>query len=77
MQIARWGNSLAVRIPAKTVKALSLKEGDQVEVEVTVVADAQADSEWRRAQAIEKLRGLRGSLMLDDLNYDREDLYRR
>ena len=29
MQVAKWGNSLAVRLPAAVVEALKLKEGDQ------------------------------------------------
>ena len=28
MQVAKWGNSLAVRLPASVVDALGLKEGD-------------------------------------------------
>ena len=34
MQVAKWGNSLAVRLPAAVVEALDLKEGDQVEIQV-------------------------------------------
>jgi antitoxin MazE len=30
MQVARWGNSLAIRIPSAVVKHLELKEGDDV-----------------------------------------------
>lgn len=30
MQVSKWGNSLAVRLPAAVVNALGLKEGDQV-----------------------------------------------
>lgn len=30
VRVARWGNSLAVRIPASIVKACALKEGDAV-----------------------------------------------
>ena len=33
MQIAKWGNSLAVRLPARLVRELGLKEGDEVELE--------------------------------------------
>jgi antitoxin MazE len=29
MQVSKWGNSLAVRLPAAVVEALGLKEGDQ------------------------------------------------
>ena len=32
MQVSKWGNSLAVRLPAKLVEELGLKEGDEVEV---------------------------------------------
>lgn len=32
MQVAKWGNSLAVRLPAALVQALRLKAGDEVEV---------------------------------------------
>jgi antitoxin MazE len=34
MQVSKWGNSLAVRLPAAVVDALGLKEGDQVEVQI-------------------------------------------
>lgn len=78
MQVARWGNSLAVRIPAKTVKALALKEGDEVELDLKLVeANSQPTKEEQRAAALERLRGLRGSLTQADLIYDREDLYKR
>jgi antitoxin MazE len=32
MQVARWGNSLAVRLPAKLVAELALVEGDEIEI---------------------------------------------
>ena len=32
MQASKWGNSLAVRLPAKLVEELGLKEGDEIEV---------------------------------------------
>ena len=34
MQVAKWGNSLAVRLPAAVVEALELKEGDDIEIHV-------------------------------------------
>lgn len=34
MQVAKWGNSLAVRLPAAVVQALDLKEGEEVELHV-------------------------------------------
>ena len=32
MRVAKWGNSLAIRLPAVVVEALELKAGDEVEV---------------------------------------------
>jgi antitoxin MazE len=34
MQVSKWGNSLAVRLPAEVVEALDLKEGDQIEIRI-------------------------------------------
>jgi antitoxin MazE len=35
LQLARWGNSLAVRLPAECVRAAGLREGDSVDAEIT------------------------------------------
>ena len=62
MQIAKWGNSLAVRLPAAVVDALRLKEGDEVEIQV---AGARAFEINKRASAREllaRLRKFRGRL---------------
>ena len=44
MQVAKWGNSLAVRLPAVVVDALDLKEGDEIEIHVAGGGDS---SGWR------------------------------
>lgn len=36
LQVAKWGNSLALRIPAEYVRTFGIKEGDRVEVRLTV-----------------------------------------
>lgn len=36
LQIAKWGNSLAVRIPADFVRRIGIKEGDCVNASLTV-----------------------------------------
>jgi antitoxin MazE len=72
MQVARWGNSLALRLPVAVVKALDLKEGDDVTIEV-------ADERWlgvkrspTRADLLARLRKYRGSLPAD-FKFDREE----
>ena len=54
MQVAKWGNSLAVRLPADLVRELGLKEGDQVDLH----ADARGLSVARRRRPDEILADL-------------------
>lgn len=72
MRIAKWGNSLAVRIPADVVKAMNLKPGD--EVEIVAVKDRSAELEQKRAR-IETLEGLRHFLgkIPADFKFDRDE----
>lgn len=35
LQIAKWGNSLAIRIPADYVRSIGVKEGDSVQASLT------------------------------------------
>ena len=34
MQVAKWGNSLAIRLPSSVVEALNLQAGDDIEIVV-------------------------------------------
>lgn len=36
LQIAKWGNSLAMRLPADLVRRFGLRDGDSVEAQLTV-----------------------------------------
>jgi antitoxin MazE len=35
MQILRWNNSLAVKLPSPIVDALEIREGDEIHVQIT------------------------------------------
>lgn len=72
MQVAKWGNSLAVRIPADVARALGLKEGDQVELRATEPGVIEVSREEARAKALEAIRRLRRSLPAD-YKFDREE----
>jgi antitoxin MazE len=64
MQIARWGNSLAVRLPAALVRELGLKEGD--EIALVPGGDGLAVSRQPRAdEVLAALRRFRGRLPAD------------
>lgn len=36
LQVAKWGNSLALRIPSEVVRRLGLREGSTLEAQLTV-----------------------------------------
>ena len=36
LQVSKWGNSLAMRIPSEIVRHLGLREGDSVDAQLTV-----------------------------------------
>ena len=62
MQVAKWGNSLAVRLPAAVVEALQLKEGDQIEIRIGGSREFEVSRDRTREKAIERLRRLRRPL---------------
>ena len=62
MQVAKWGNSLAVRLPAAVVEALNLKEGDQVEIQVAGRNAFEVSKAPGRRELIARLRKFRGRL---------------
>lgn len=77
MQVAKWGNSLAVRIPADVARALGLKEGDEVELRATTDGALELVSELqKRAAAIAELRKFRG-MMPVDFKFDRDEINAR
>ena len=50
LQVAKWGNSLAIRLPVECLRAAGLKEGDEVEAEVTPAGEIRLTV----AQSIDK-----------------------
>jgi antitoxin MazE len=72
MRVAKWGNSLAVRLPANIVEALALKEGDEIEIHVADARDFGLSRRPGRDELLERLRAFRGRLP-DDFKFDREE----
>lgn len=62
MQVAKWGNSLAVRLPASVVEALELKEGDQIEIRIAHSRTFEVSRDSSRERALARLRKLRRPL---------------
>lgn len=76
MQVAKWGNSLAVRLPAAVVDALELKEGDQIEIRVAGDREFEVSRDRSRQKALERLRRLRRPLPAG-FTFDREEVHER
>jgi len=72
MQVAKWGNSLAVRLPAAVVEALQLKEGDEVEIHVTGSREFKLARKPGRDELLKRLRAFRGRLPAD-FKFDRDE----
>ncbi len=72
MQVAKWGNSLAVRLPAAVVEALELKEGDDIEIHVADRTTFGVARKPGRGELLNRLRAFRGRLPAD-FKFDREE----
>lgn len=75
MQVGKWGNSLAIRLPAVVVEVMGLKEGDEVRVEVADPRTVRIDKDFRR-QAVAKLAAL-GLTLPADFRFSRDDANER
>lgn len=62
MQVAKWGNSLAVRLPSAVVEALDLKEGDDIEIDVAGLRRFEIKKAPGARDLLARLRKYRGRL---------------
>ncbi len=84
MQVSKWGNSLAIRLPAAVVRKMELKPGDEVEirpmgprmVELALSAEEEAERN-RRLKALETIRELRNGLprLPEGYKFNRDEIY--
>ena len=58
MQVGKWGNSLAVRLPVSVVEALQLKEGDEIEIEIADDRTFRVARNSKREKALARLQAL-------------------
>ena len=76
MIVSRWGNSLAIRLPAQVVEYLKLKEGDDIEIQVADKKHFQVRKKPSLEDRIEGLRKFRGR-MPDDFHFNRSEINER
>ncbi|MGH8473588.1 MAG: AbrB/MazE/SpoVT family DNA-binding domain-containing protein [Gammaproteobacteria bacterium] len=70
MQVSRWGNSLAVRLPAVVVEALAIKEGEEIEIHIVGERSIEISRKPGRTELLARLRKYRGRLPAD-FRFDR------
>ena len=72
MQVSKWGNSLAIRLPASVVEVLQLQEGDDIEVHVAGKRSFEVLKKPGTDELLARLRRFRG-VMPPDFKFDRDD----
>jgi antitoxin MazE len=77
MQVSKWGNSLAVRLPKALVDELGLKEGDELNV-VAAKKDAieVETKEDQRRRALERMAA-RNWTLPEGYRFDRDEANER
>ena len=76
MRVSKWGNSLAVRLPASVVEALELREGDDVDIVIAGARRFEMARDDAREQALARLRALRRPLP-KGFRFDRDEANER
>ena len=77
VQVGRWGNSLAVRLPKAFVERFGIAEGGELDLAALEAAleaerDNEAERQRRRTEALERIRNTRMPLP-PDWKFDREE----
>jgi antitoxin MazE len=72
VQVSKWGNSLAIRLPASVVEALNLKEGDEIEVHVAGERAFGIARDQSHELALQRIRAFRKTLPAD-WKFDRDE----
>lgn len=72
MRVAKWGNSLAVRIPKDVAEALGLKEGDEIDLTATEPRALGLSRRLTRPELLERIRQMAKPLP-QDYRFDREE----
>ena len=72
MKVSKWGNSLAVRIPANVAEELHLKDGDEINIRVAHSGDLAIEREPTREELIASIRKM-GRPLPPDFKFDREE----
>ena len=76
MQVSKWGDSLAVRLPKALVEKMGLQAGDELDIVDVVERTLVVKKEERRKAALEELASLNWTLPAD-YKFDRDEANER
>jgi len=77
MQVSKWGNSLAVRLPKALVDALGLREGDKLNVVAARNGTIEVETrEDQRRRALARMAA-RNWTLPPDYKFDRDEANER
>lgn len=68
LQVSKWGNSLAVRLPVECARATGLQAGDSVEAIITPAGGIMLmrDSAFDKAEFLKRLAKLQASMPMTE-----------
>lgn len=76
VKVAKWGNSLAVRLPRALVEELALKDGDEVHLRLAGDRRLDVSVDRRREEAFARMKDLSRPLP-PGYKFDRDEIYDR
>lgn len=77
MQVSKWGNSLAVRLPQTLVDQLGLREGDELNVVAAQNGTIEVETqEQRRHRALQQIAE-RNWTLPEGYSFDRDEANER
>lgn len=76
MKLAKWGNSLGIRIPAAMIRKEKLKEGDPITIQFRGDQVLEISRDLRRVKAIETIQKLARPMPVE-FHFDRMDANER
>lgn len=76
MQVSKWGNSLAVRLPKALVDSMKLSDGDEINVVDIIGRTLVIEKQAKRRNAISNM-AKRGWKAPEGFKFDRDDANKR
>lgn len=76
MKFAKWGNSIAIRVPAEVVAKLEISPDEEAQIKVTGQYSFEVTRDRRRQEAMEAIRKLARPLPAG-YKFSRDEIYDR